>query len=112
LRNEIFLFSLQFSATLINLAQNGQFFYENQAHKGKLAQNGQILYDNCWAIRLIAALLLTFMSHITASPVATGGIWWAKPPNWNIKTINGWGFVNLYNVKASTGKQKLTLTIT
>jgi len=24
---------LQFSATVINLAQNGQFFYENQAHK-------------------------------------------------------------------------------
>jgi len=31
LRHEILLFSLQFSATLINLAQNGQFFYENQA---------------------------------------------------------------------------------
>jgi len=26
LRHEIFLFSLQFLATLINLAQNGQFF--------------------------------------------------------------------------------------
>jgi len=47
LRHETFLFSLQFSATLINLAQNGQ-----------------MLYDNCRAIRLIAALLLTFMSHI------------------------------------------------
>jgi len=32
LRHEIFLFSLQFSATLINLAQIGQIFYENQAH--------------------------------------------------------------------------------
>jgi len=32
-RHEIFLFSLQFSATLINLAQNGQIFYENSAHK-------------------------------------------------------------------------------
>jgi len=35
---------LQFLTTLINLAQNGQ-----------------MLYDNCWAIRLIAALLLTFI---------------------------------------------------
>jgi len=36
LRHEIFLFSLQFSATLINLAQNGQSFYGNQAHKVNL----------------------------------------------------------------------------
>jgi len=41
LRNEIFLFSLQFSATLINLAQNGQFFYENQAHKANLPEMGK-----------------------------------------------------------------------
>jgi len=27
---------LQFSATLINLAQNGQIFYQNQAHKVNL----------------------------------------------------------------------------
>jgi len=67
-------FSLQFSATLINLAQNGQIFYENQALKGKLAQNGQMLYDNCWAIRLIAALLLTFMSHIGLVPSLQRGL--------------------------------------
>jgi len=35
------LFSLQFSATLINLAQNGQFFYANQAHKVNLPKMGQ-----------------------------------------------------------------------
>jgi len=29
-----------------------------------------------------------------------------------MKTINKCGFVNFYNVKASTGKQKLALTIT
>jgi len=29
---------LQFSATLINLAQNGHIFYENQAHKMNLPQ--------------------------------------------------------------------------
>jgi len=42
-------------------------FYENQARKGKLNQDGQMLYDSCWAIRLIAALLLTFTSHIRHS---------------------------------------------
>jgi len=55
---------LQFSATLINLAQNGQIFYENQAHEVNFSQTGQMLYGNCWAIKLIGALLLTFMSHI------------------------------------------------
>jgi len=38
----------------------GKFFTKSGTY-GKLAHNGQILYDNCWAIRLIAALLLTFM---------------------------------------------------
>jgi len=41
LRHEILLFSLQFSATLINLAQNGQFFYENQAHMINLPKMGK-----------------------------------------------------------------------
>jgi len=41
LRHEIFIFSLQFSATLINLAQNRQFFYENQAHKVNLPKMGK-----------------------------------------------------------------------
>jgi len=55
LRHEIFLFSLQFSATLINLAQNGQ-----------------MLHDNVWAMKLIAALLLTFTSHIRPVPSPQG----------------------------------------
>jgi len=42
LRHEIFLFSLQFSATSINLPQNGQIFYENQAHKVNLPKTGRI----------------------------------------------------------------------
>jgi len=41
LRHEILLFSLQFSATLINLAQSGHFFYENQAHKVNLPKMGK-----------------------------------------------------------------------
>jgi len=41
LRHEIFLFSLQFSPTLINLAQYGQTFYENQAHKVNLPKMGK-----------------------------------------------------------------------
>jgi len=32
---------LQFSATLINLAQSGHFFYENQAHKVNLPKMGK-----------------------------------------------------------------------
>jgi len=54
---------LQFSATLINLAQNGQ-----------------MLYDNCWAIRLIAAVLWTFMSHIRPVPFLQGGLAVLSPP--------------------------------
>jgi len=114
LRHEILLFSLQFSATLINLARNGQILRKSGI-QGKLAQNGQMLFDNCWAIRLIATIDF-HVSH-TASPVATGGIWWAKPsqtmlkapPNCNTKTINKCSFVNIYNVKASTGKKKTHL---
>jgi len=41
LRHEICLFSLQFSATLINLAQIGQIVYENQAHKVNLPKMGK-----------------------------------------------------------------------
>jgi len=41
LRLEILLFSLQFSATLINLAQNRQFFYENQAHRVYVPKMGK-----------------------------------------------------------------------
>jgi len=41
LRHESFLFSLQFSATLINLSQNGQLFHENQAHKVILPKMGK-----------------------------------------------------------------------
>jgi len=41
LRQEICIFLFQFSATLINLAQNGQIFYENQAHKVNLPKIGK-----------------------------------------------------------------------
>jgi len=41
LRHESFLFSLQFSATSINLAQTGQIFYENLAHKVNLPKMGK-----------------------------------------------------------------------
>jgi len=55
-------FHCKFQPQKINLAENGQLFSDHQA-QGKLAQDGQMLY-NCWAISLIATLLLTFMSHI------------------------------------------------
>jgi len=41
LRHGIFLLSLQLSTTLINLAQNGQIFYEKQAHKVNLCKRGK-----------------------------------------------------------------------
>jgi len=62
-----------------------------------------MLYDNCWAIRLIAALPLTFMSHIPPVPSPQGEFgelsppkqctkppqtMHQAPPNWNMKTIN------------------------
>jgi len=50
----------------------GNFFTKNK-HISELAQNGQMLYDNCWAFRLIAALLLTFMSHIRPITSLQGG---------------------------------------
>jgi len=62
---------LQFSPTLINLAQNGQFFFENQAHKVNLPKMGKC-FATRWAIRLIAALLLTFMSQIRPVPSPQG----------------------------------------
>jgi len=64
---------LQFSATLVNLAQIGKIFYENQAHKVNLPKMGKYFYDNCCTIRLIAALLLIFMSHIQPVPSPQGG---------------------------------------
>jgi len=41
LRHESFLFSLQFSATLINLAQKGKKISENLAHKVNLPKMGK-----------------------------------------------------------------------
>jgi len=73
-----------------------------------------MLYDNCRAIRLIAALLLTFMSHTGLVPSPQGGFGGlstpkqcSKPPKLkHMRTINKCSFVNFYNAKASTGKQK------
>ena len=38
---KFFIFSLQCPATLVNLAQNGQSFYNNQAHKVNLLKMGK-----------------------------------------------------------------------
>jgi len=43
LRLEIFLILLQSSATVIRLDQNGQTFYDNQAHKANLPKMGKCL---------------------------------------------------------------------
>jgi len=77
-----------------------------------------MLYDNCWAIRLIAALILTFMSHIGLVPWPQRRFGGLSPPQTMIQAPKlkhenyKWSFVNFYDVKASTGNQKLTLTIT
>jgi len=41
LKHEIFLFSSQVIAISINLARNGQIFYENQAHKANVSKMGK-----------------------------------------------------------------------
>jgi len=70
---------LQFSATLINLAQNGQFFHENQAHKVNLPKWANTLRQFL-GNQIDRGIAIDFHVSHTASPVATGGIWWAKPP--------------------------------
>jgi len=64
LRHKIFLVSLQFSATLINLAQNGQIFYENQAHKVNLPKMGKyfttIVGQSDWSRRCYWLSCLTY----------------------------------------------------
>jgi len=63
LRYETFLFSLQFSAILINLIQNGQFFYENQAHQVNLSKMGKcfttIVGQSDWSRHCYWLLCLT-----------------------------------------------------
>jgi len=97
---------------ITKLAQNGQIFTKIR-HISKLAQNGQMLYENSWAIRLIAALLLNFMSHIRPVPSPQRGFaglsppkQCTKPPKLKYENYRLVDFVNFYNAKASTGKQK------
>jgi len=64
---------LQFSATSINLAQNGQIFYENQVHKvncPKWANTLRQLLGN----QIDRGTAFDFHASHTASPVATGGL--------------------------------------
>jgi len=78
LRHDIFLFSLQFSATLINLAQNGQIFYEIQAHTVNTPNWANALRQFL-GNQIDCGTTIDFHVSHTASPVATGGIWWAEP---------------------------------
>jgi len=68
---------LQFSATLIKLAQNGQIFYENQAHKVNFPKMGKY-FTTIVGNQIDRGTAIDFHVSHTASPVATGGIWWAK----------------------------------
>jgi len=77
LRHEIFLFSLQFSATLINLVQNGQFFYENQAHKVNVPKMATyfttIVGQSDWSRHCYWLSCLTYGQSFRHR-----GIWWVK----------------------------------
>jgi len=78
-----------------------------------------MLYDSCWAIRLIAALLLTFMFHIRAARGRRGFGGLSPPkqctkplPNSIMKAIN-WGILSIFTLSwHQQGNKKLTLTIT
>jgi len=61
---EFFYFFIAIFRHINQPCPNWAIFLRKSGTQGKLAQNGQMLHDNCWAIRLITALLLTFMSHI------------------------------------------------
>jgi len=62
LRHEIFLFSLQFSATLFNLARYGQTSYENQAHKVNLPKMGKCFTTIVGQLDWSRHCYLTFMA--------------------------------------------------
>jgi len=79
LTHEIFLFSLQFSATVIKLAQNGQIFYENQAHKVNLPKLGKCL-TSIVGNQIDRGTATDFHVSLTASPVATGEFGGLSPP--------------------------------
>ena len=79
-----------------------------------------MFHDNCWAIRLIAALLLTFMSHIRPVPSPPGGFGGlslpkqcSKPPKLkyeNYKQVQFCQFLQCEGINRET--KKLTPTIT
>jgi len=76
LKHEICLFSLQFSATTINLAQNGQMFYENQAHKVNMPKMGKcfstIVGQSDWSRH---CCWLSCFTYVQSRPHK--GNWWA-----------------------------------
>jgi len=75
LRHEIFLFSLQFSATLVNLAQNGQFLYDDQARKVNLPKMGK-----CFTT-IVGKSNWSWLSCLTyAQSFRHRGVWWVKTP--------------------------------
>jgi len=78
---------LQFSATLINLIQNGQNLYENQAHKVNLPKMGKffttIVGQSDWSRHCYWLSCLIYceprrnrgITHPNNAP---------SPPNWNM----------------------------
>jgi len=93
LRHEILIFSLQISATF-NLAERGNFFTKIR-HIRQTCPKWDALRQ-LLGNQIDRANAIDFHVSHMASPVATGGIWWAKPPpknapsppNWYMKTLN------------------------
>jgi len=88
-------------------------FYENQAHKVNLPKMGKCFMtiggQSDWSRHCYWLSCLTYgqsrrhRGDLVPNPPQTMH---QAPPNWNLKTINVWSFVNFHNVKTSTGKQK------
>jgi len=70
---------MQFSATLINLAQNGQIFTKIR-HIRWTCPNWANALRQLLGNQIDCGTAIGFYVSRTASPVATGGIWWAKSP--------------------------------
>ena len=111
LRHEIFLFSLQFSATSINLAQYGQTSYENQAHRVNLPKMGKcvttIAGQSDWSQHCHWLSCLTY-----GQSRRRRGIMWAeatqkctRPPHieiWNNKLAEFCQFVQCQGINRET----------
>jgi len=103
-----FYFHCNFQPHVINLAQNGQIIYENQAHNVNLPKMENTL-QQLLGNQIDHGTAIDFHVSHTASPVVTGGIWWAKPPKFKYENYKWVEFCQCLQCQGINGKQKLTL---